>query len=536
MDVELEFEHNLKPKTKKRRRRKTNLSLNQSRKKRRKYNYGEIVRIQKCDSEDDIKECDNEDLLICDNGVKSNVLNVVHCQEQSKESTENNNLNVTSDNSNENNVSESETIGTERTYFENCLDKCTNDLIKPVLENFDKEGLLIHFMAFMSMIANGQLSVANMAVLLCMELGLLFSLASTTQMRYREDTSLFWEVVLSVGGPRTLRLFSSDKHQGRVNSGECERSKYHPQKGSFNFAVPDEKLLRKSKTGLPKCVKCGIIQESIGLVDKEKEYVLALDGKQASPGLLNDTEGDVNLWGYEGPPTLEESLERLRLQENCILDLVGKASRFDSHINEFAPDLKIVVQIVTKRIRSLREAKVRYEQLRSRFKKKIAARPDIGSRYDVAFSDINSFIRRADIAIKNLLQINVEWCSIMATLNGNSSIFRKRGPILLDSMLNSLILRSPETLQLDNFLLKYPEYMKQRSELWYSLRKECSVTGSTLHSAIGLRTLKEQKEHFKKFISKIDKATEITEAMQHGIDNEVCHLRTFSTDMKFFIS
>ena len=218
------------------------------------------------------------------------------------------------------------------------------------------------------------------------------------------------------------------------------------------------------------------------------------------------------------------------------MDLVGKASRFDSHINEFAPDLKIVVQIVTKCIRSLREAKVRYEQLRSRFKKKIAARPDIGSRYDVAFSDINSFIRRADIAIKNLLQINVEWCSIMATLNGNISIFCKRGPILLDSMLNSLILRSPETLQLDNFLLKYPEYMKQRSELWYSLRKECSVTGSTLHSAIGLRTLKEQKEHFKKFISKIDKATEITEAMQHCIDNEVCHLRTFNTDMKFFIS
>ena len=94
------------------------------------------------------------------------------------------------------------------------MDKCTNELIKPVLQNFDKEGLLIHFMAFMRIIANGQLSVANMTVLLCMEVGLLFSLPSTTQMRYREDTSLFWEVVLSVGDPRTLRLLSSDKHQG----------------------------------------------------------------------------------------------------------------------------------------------------------------------------------------------------------------------------------------------------------------------------------------------------------------------------------
>ena len=55
-----------------------------------------------------------------------------------------------------------------------------------------------------------------------MELALLFSLASTAQMRYREETTLIWEVLLSVGGPRTLRLFSSNKHQGTVNSGECE--------------------------------------------------------------------------------------------------------------------------------------------------------------------------------------------------------------------------------------------------------------------------------------------------------------------------
>ena len=238
--------------------------------------------------------------------------------------------------------------------------------------------------------------------------------------------------------------------------------------------------------------------------------------------MLNDTEGDVNLWGYEGPPTLNESLERLRLQENFILDIIDKASRFDSNFNEFACDVKVVVQIITKRIKSLREAKVRYEQLRCRFKKKISARPDIGSRYDVAFSDINTFIHRADIAIKNLLEINVEWCSIMPKINGNEHIFHKRGPILLDSMLNSWILRTLETLQLDDFLLKHPVYMKQRSELWYSLCKECSVTGSTLHSAIGLHTLKEQKDHFKKFIWKVDTQIDITKAMQHGIDNEVC--------------
>ena len=154
----------------------------------------------------------------------------------------------------------------------------------------------------------------------------------------------------------------------------------------------------------------------------------------------------------------------------------------------------------------------------------------------MAFLDINSFIHRADIAIKNLLQINVEWCAIMATLNGNEQLFRKSGPILLDTMLNSWILRSPETLQLDDFLKKYPQYMKQRSELWYSICKECCVTGSTLHSAIGLRTLKEQKEHFKKFIGKIYKPTEINKAMQHGIDNEVCKSKCICHKIIFFRS
>ena len=124
---------------------------------------------------------------------------------------------------------------------------------------------------------------------------IVFSIVSTTQMRYRNDTSLFWETVLSVGGPCTLRLFSSNKHFGQVNSGRSFKSKYDPKTGNFNFAVPDEKTLRKSRTGIPNFVKCGIIDDAVKLVDKKKEFVLSMDSKQLIPGLINDSEGDVNL-------------------------------------------------------------------------------------------------------------------------------------------------------------------------------------------------------------------------------------------------
>ena len=155
-------------------------------------------------------------------------------------------------------------------------------------------------------------------------------------------------MVLAVGGPRTLRLFSSDKHFGQANLGESAKSKYEPRKGHFNFAVPDEKTLGKSRTGLPKVIECGIIQESVKLLDKEKEFVLSFDGKQFIPGLINETEGDVNLWGLEGPPTLKENLQHLERHKDIILDVVGKASIEDNGIDVYSENLKLIVQLITK--------------------------------------------------------------------------------------------------------------------------------------------------------------------------------------------
>ena len=361
MDVEAEFNHNLKPKLKRKCKKRSNLALNQSRKKKKKFDYGESVIIKKPNTDSDIntEECKLPKLAkVLSHSLSAEQPEIIYGQVEA--------------NAAENSVSEEVSITHDLnsnadvplSFVQRSIQQCKDTLIEQVIGKFNKENLLIHFMSFMNMIANGQLSVINMSVLLSMELALLLSLASTTQMRYRDETALFWEVVLSVGGPRTLRLFSSDKHVGSVNSGKCEKSKYVPSKGNFNFAVPDEKILRKSRTGLPKVLKCGIIEEAIPLLDPGKEYILSLDGKQTSPGLLNESEGDVNLWGYEGPPMLEENLDKLREQENEILEIVNKASRDDNCLEDFVSEIKSVIQIITKRICSLRQAKVRYEQLR----------------------------------------------------------------------------------------------------------------------------------------------------------------------------
>lgn len=67
-----------------------------------------------------------------------------------------------------------------------------------------------------------------------------------------------------------------------------------------------------------------------------------------------------------------------------------------------------------------------------------------------------------------------------------------------------------------------PRYVKQRSDIWFEVCKQACVTGSTLHSAIGLRGLKEKQNHFTKFIENVDSpiSEEIQTRLSHGTKHE----------------
>ena len=382
-------------------------------------------------------------------------------------------------------------------------------------------------MALITQIADGTLPVTNMAFLLSLEVALLHSLKNSTQMCYRKDTSLFWEVALSVGGPQLMHLFSSDKHFGQVNSGECSKSKYPPKKGSYNFAVPDERTLRKSKTDIPKDVPCGIIDESLEMLDNSKEFILSLDGKQVGQGLKEHGVGDVHLWGFEGPPSLKDTLRYLRNEGNNILLLADKV--YDQDDSNFidpdvVKDLKFVVQTLSYHIKKLREGKVCHEILRSSFTKKITKFPDQGSRYKIAFSDIDAFIARADMVIKELLNLNVRWCLLMAKINKTTQCFQSSGIVDLEKQRNFRILLQPSIIDTANpgFLDYNTEFVKQRTPEWFNVRRQSRITASTMHNALGFCTLKAQKAHYDEFVlGKVAPITETPPAMLHGTQHEV---------------
>ena len=145
-------------------------------------------------------------------------------------------------------------------YLQSCLKMNTCDLVQNAMRQFASQGMFHHFIAFLQGLSDGNVQANNISIQLAMEYSLLQSLNNSTQMRYRHSTCQFWEIVLATGGPRLLRFFSSDKHFGQVNSGISEKGKYKPTSGSYNFAVPDERLLWKSTTDVLNKVKCGIIE------------------------------------------------------------------------------------------------------------------------------------------------------------------------------------------------------------------------------------------------------------------------------------
>ena len=396
-----------------------------------------------------------------------------------------------------------------------------------ILQIFQQHNLLPHFMAFLDNINNGSLSPDNIAILLALERSLLQQKESSTDMRYSAKTKQFWELLYRIGGGEIIRLLSGPKHFNMLNLMEVRKNKYFPCVGQFNFAVPHEKILGHSVFDIPKEVHPGIITECLKLVDKNSEYFLSVDGKKCVPGLKSGLEnygyGDVNLWTNE-IPSLEERKTQLEkdLQQ---IDAILKIDLEDLNNTLFqVRQLAKTVNIISKRIKLVREAIVRHEILRKQFQKNIDTGKEKPSKYTYAFSNIDAFIISAEENIKKLLHCNQQICRIMAALNETSHLFPSDTTVDLTNQWNCNLLLTPQQINDDRFLQRNSEFIKQRTERWFDLRDSAIVTASTMCNVIGLGKAEDKNRHFnERVLRKAPKPVkpEIQAAMDHGSRHEV---------------
>ena len=134
------------------------------------------------------------------------------------------------------------------------------------------------------------------------------------------------------------------------------------------------------------------------------------------------------------------------------------------------------------------------------------------SALQTALYDINIIIKDITYALDSLHKL-------LATLHGVSHFFTQSENIQLSHQENYFCLK-----ELEQGETRQPRFTPQRNEEWKKIRKTAKVTGSTLHKAVGLDTLKKQLEHYDR-IFKNQEETDLEEAtkerLRYGIENEI---------------
>ena len=214
------------------------------------------------------------------------------------------------------------TDGNEDSFRERCLKELQSDeLLLNIINKLENCKRLNDFMKLMRYLSTGEIGMDNIVWILMLERAKFQSCKNTVAVRYSKVTKLFWSIVYRLCKSSGLKFFAGEKNWGQVVSNECGRSRYTPDKSKINFAVPSESVLRYINRRLPKVIPPGKIQLSLDLLSNQKDVVLMADGKLVTKGLKENFCGDVNLFGHEIDPNindLDNEIQRhLEYISNC---------------------------------------------------------------------------------------------------------------------------------------------------------------------------------------------------------------------------
>lgn len=189
--------------------------------------------------------------------------------------------------------------------------------------------------------------------------------------------------------------------------------------------------------------------------------------------------------------------------------------------------------MLSERVKDLRQLKVKKEI----FLNKLMDKCDSDWRNSQLSMVIQTTVYKIENSIDELLQCNDTLCKYAAILVGASSYLHE-GKYIPHAHQGNFVCFNTESEE-DSTLIK------QRSDIWFSKRKEAIVTGSTINTAIALDGLKRQKQLLE---VKAGKRTEdkITPDLQQKFDHETKHkinavatlvskiLPAFNPDSSFF--
>lgn len=392
-----------------------------------------------------------------------------------------------------------------------------------------------NFVTLILLLAKGTLPINNISFSLVLEVAQFLNLETTTLMRYSPQTLAFWKFLYRLVGGTLIRALSGPKNLWQIIKQEATRGLYSPEKSAINFAVPSEKILSKTEGNIPPEVQPGLIESTLDMAERDArernlEYTLSFDGKLVGPGVSKEINGDVNLWGVEGRVSLMQRLQRLEHNITTMKKLLEDldASNRCTRITQ----LEKCLVLISKCARKLRQLMHAQHMMKQRIER-ISERNTTGKSYKWSLSRINVTLYLCTNGLKRCLLLNGDIARCISTLRFTSQFVPASQHVEIQNQSNVFRLLPPEKAQESTDLNQNPQFIKQGTDLWLEKRKLARVTGSTLHNAIGLRSLKEQKIHHYTQVKgrkkpqmdeNAEKALKIR--LQHGKVNEIHGLAT----------
>ena len=409
--------------------------------------------------------------------------------------------------------------------YEDIMMKITKeDLFFPLLQRLGEHDQIDAFINLLRAVSSGALPVTNIAWKGALYRAKWASCTTTTSLRYDAEYSEFFGILLLLFGSTLIGLLGGPGHYGQVITSETTKGRYAPEKGQCNFAIPCPKTLSKISTGYDKHVQCGIMQQTVDTLKKlsgrGKQFVLSMDGKYVAEGCKGERLGDVDMWGMEGPPTLEETI---KLRAALLQEVDHLNSECDLQTRK--QYMQRIVNLFTNISKSLREQIQGEFFLRKRIINMITNNPNKAYGYQQSLSRINVNSSDCENLCKRILHVNLELMQHIISCNGLEQLLPVGLTCEFTEQSNMSILRETENIA-DLCDMDDPDnsiFCKQGSEEWHKLRKMAPITGSTLWRGLGFDTLEKMKNHIKEHVFGRVPAPfteEATKAMQHGHDFE----------------
>lgn len=407
------------------------------------------------------------------------------------------------------------------------VNEFTNHTVLPVFfRKLFQQNQLQVFCTFVQLVISSDFSLSNIAWQAFLDRVKWQSCTSTTVMKYQPEVKEFWALLKNMFGSSVLNVLRGPAHFGKVVTEECERSSYDPNQGTCNFAIPSTSTLNRMETEYGKYVPAGFIQQTLDICQRQSkkghQYVLSFDAKKLAPGLKNEVDGDIDLLGFEGPPSLHDKI--------CILN--GHIAKIETFMCKIKEDRVIIHQNkllellinVSRKIRSLRRREWAQGLLRQRLIKLSQNNPGNLDYYKKSMSRVNLNEYQLKTLTQRAHELNLSICRSIAHVRGVSSLIPLSRYVDVSTWGNAFRLLHPDVISQFFDLEREHMFIKQGTHQWKEQRLLARVTGSTLFRALGLDTLKRQKIHHDEFVLKMEPppvSKAVKRILAHGSDNEV---------------